>query len=299
MKIVVTGSSGFIGSSLVESLARDGHYVIGISRQACSSFHGRTAECHPCDVESDEARQAAAAGDYIVHLAALADASLSTGQPLLYNRVNAGGTLNMLEAARLSGAGFILASTQRVYRPQLAPLKEDLALEPMDPYGYSKVVAEKWVEMYRRFYGLRTTVARFFSVYGVGQRPGKGLSGVVALFVARALAGEDMIVDSRTRRDFTYVADVVQGVRSIIEAPAAAGKTYNIATGIGYSLAELASLVRETCGSRSEIVFSGEAGEGQNYIADLSRAREDLGYRPTIDLRQGLKLYADWMRNLR
>ncbi len=296
MKIVVTGSSGFIGSSMVEALARDGHYVIGISRQA-SSPHA--AENHLFDIESPEAREAAASGDYIVHLAALSDASLSMGQPLLYNRVNAGGTLNMLEAARQSGAGFVLASTQRVYGPQPEPLTEDLTLQPVDPYGYSKVVAEKWVEMYGRFYGLRTTVARFFSVYGVGQRPGKGLSGVVALFVSRALAGEDLIVDSKTRRDFTYVADVVRGVRSIIEAPAPGGKTYNIATGTGYSLAELASLIRETCGSRSRILFSGDGGEGQNYIADLSRARDDLGYRPSIDLQQGLRLYVDWMRTLR
>ncbi|MDO8670469.1 MAG: NAD-dependent epimerase/dehydratase family protein [Dehalococcoidia bacterium] len=293
MRVVVTGSSGFIGCNVVAALARDGHYVIGISREANSPH---AAENHLCEIESIEAREAAATGEYIVHLAALSDASLSMSQPLLYNRVNAGGTLNMLEAARQSRSGFILASTQRIYRPQPEPLKEELTAGPVDPYGYSKVVAEKWVEMYGRFYGLRTTVARLFSVYGVGQRPGKGLSGVVALFVAKALAGEHMVVDSRTRRDFTYVADVVRGLRSIIEAPDPAGKTYNIATGIGYSLAELASQVREACGSPSGIVHIGDCGEGQNYIADLSRATEDLGYRPTIDLRQGLRLYVDWMR---
>ena len=226
----------------------------------------------------------------------LADVSCSFQEPLAYTRVHSEGTLNMLEAARESGALLVLASSQRVSRPSGQSLGEDVPPEPADPYGYSKLVAEEWVQMYGRLLGVRASVVRLFSVYGPGQRLVAGTSGVLAILARRALAGQQLVVQRGVQRDFTYIADAVRGMELVMGSPGAVGRTYNLATGVGTSLEELARLVKEATGSRSPVeVQEAPATEG-SYVADVGRARRELGYSPQVDLRQGLSYYVEWLR---
>ena len=294
MRAVVTGSTGLIGRHLVPRLMADGHHVVGLTSHSADIL---SSEYHTCDVVGEQAIDLASNGDVIVHLAGLADASTSVREPVQYNRVNALGTLHMLEAARRANGAFVLASTQRLFRPQAGPIDESTQPAPIDPYGYSKLIAEDWVRMYQELYGLRTVVLRFFSVYGPGQEVAPGVaSGVVTIFLRQALAHATLRVDNRQRRDFTFASDVAEGIRLVIRQPGAWGKTYNIATGVSTSLLELALLIKEVTGSSSRVVGPGEQGEGENYVADVTRAHRELGYQASVRLADGIRLYARWLK---
>ncbi|MHB1005639.1 MAG: NAD-dependent epimerase/dehydratase family protein [Chloroflexota bacterium] len=294
MKVIVTGASGFIGTHLLRALAVEGVEVVALGRRQPAVA---VAEWHAVDVADPVVRLHAAHADAIVHLAALSDASLSLREPLTYSLVNALGTAHLLEAARESGAFFVLASSQRVYQPSANPLAEDAPLRPTEPYGYSKLVAELWVKMYREVYGLPTTALRFFSVYGPGQgRPGAAsASGVVSILLHRATAGEEVWVDGAKRRDLTYVGDVVAGILAALGARARCRPVYNIASGEGTALADLARLVLDVTGSRSRLALRGGDGGEDDLVADIALARADLDYAPHTGLREGLIRTYEWL----
>ena len=292
MKVLVTGGTGFIGRHLVEELLARGHQVLTLSRRP-EGIPG--AEHHSLDVSSEEAISVASRVDAVAHLAALSNASASFADPLTFNRMNALGTLAMLDGARRGGARIVFASSQRVYRPSLQPIAEDDLIEPQDQYGYSKLCGEQWLEMYYRFYDVHTCAVRFFSVYGPGLVVQGGTSGVVGIFVGRALRGEPLIAHTDQLRDLTYVSDVAHGIALALEKPAPAGSCYNVATGRGTSMLELAKAVREAARSRSDVVV--ERGQGFGHlVADISRARVDLGYEPLVGLPEGLEKYVAWYR---
>lgn len=295
MRVLVTGGTGFIGRHLVEALLARGHQVLTLSRRP-EGVPG--AEHHSLDVGSEEAISIASRVDAIAHLAGLSNASASYAEPFTFNRLNALGTLAMLEGARRGGARIVFASSQRVYRPSLQPIAEDGLIEPQDPYGYSKLCGEQWLDMYRRFYDVRTCTVRFFSVYGPGLVVEGGTSGVVGIFVGRALRGEPLAAHTDQLRDLTYVSDVVRGVLLALEKPAASGSCYNVATGRGTSMVELAKAVVAATKSRSDIVV--ESGQAFGHlVADISMARAELGYEPMVVLPEGLERYVAWYRGLR
>lgn len=292
MKVLVTGGTGFIGMNLVEALAGKGHCPITLSRRP-EGLPG--VEHHSLDINSPEATDLASRVDAVVHLAALSNASASLDDPLLYNRVNALGTLAMLEGARRGGAGFVFASSQRIYRPSLQPIPEDGIIEPQDPYGYSKLCGESWVEMYARFYQLRGVSLRFFSVYGPGLVITSGTSGVVGIFVGKALRGEPIVVHANQRRDLTYVGDVARGILLALERPTTPGSCYNIATGVGTSMEKLATRLCSATRSASEIRVEGSQQFGY-LVADVRKAQAQLDYSPQYDLTAGLERYIAWYR---
>ncbi|MHB1415065.1 MAG: NAD-dependent epimerase/dehydratase family protein [Chloroflexota bacterium] len=295
MRVVVTGASGFIGRHVVAALAGAGAEVIALSQRRPMSG---VAEWHAVDILSPEARKVAAGGEAIVHLAGLSDASLSREDPFRYSQVNAQGTVNMLEAARAGGAFLVLASSQRIYEPGPLPLAEDAPKRPADPYGFSKLAAELWLRMYREVYGVPAVALRFFSVFGPGQGVAKGTSGVVSIFLRRALAGEPMWVDGNKRGDFTYVSDVAGGILAALEHRGACREAYNVATGIGTPLPELARLVLSVTGSSARVGERGEAGPGRDLVADISLARKDLGYSPKVALAVGLARTYEWLSSV-
>ncbi len=292
MRILVTGGTGFIGTHLVEALVERGHEVATVSRRV-KGVNSR-AQHYMADLAAG-VPEVVGQVDAIVHLAAAADASSSFADPLAYNRINALGTLNMLEMARNAGALFVLASTQRIYRPQNVPLPENASLQPVDPYGYSKLVSETWTRMYREVFQTRTVILRFFSVFGPGALLYGGTSGVVSIFAHRALRGEPLRVSDGNLRDFTYVDDVVRGITLALEKPVAIGQTFNIATGVATSIGELARAMKDVTGSPSEVIVAGTAAV-ESYVADISRARIELDYTPCIELRRGLELYVGSLR---
>ncbi len=292
MKVLVTGGTGFIGSHLVHLLREQGHQPITLSRRP-SGLAG--IEHHSLDVASDEAIKLAASVDAIAHLAGLSNASASREDPLLFNRVNALGTLAMLEGARLGEGRIVFASSQRIYRPSLQPIPEEGPIEPQDPYGYSKLCGESWMEMYARLYGVQSVTVRFFSVYGPGLVITTGASGVAGIFVGRALRGERIVVHSGQRRDLTYVSDVARGILLALTKPVPAGSCYNVATGLGTSMEDLARLICGITNSSSEVVVEDSQQFGY-LVADLSRAREELDYSPHVGLQEGLQKYVAWYR---
>jgi len=300
MQVLVTGASGFIGRHVVRELLGRGHAVITLHRSDALSLHCTEGEVRAvphvrADALSDRAREAAAQADAVVHLAGRGDVQASFRAALEYNRLNALGTLNVLDGARERGAHVVLASTQRVYRSAGEPLREDAPLAPADPYAASKLVAEQWCRMYSEQLGLPTTVARLFSVYGPGQ-VGQGTSGVVSIFLDRARRGQPLQIHAAQRRDLTYVGDVARGIRLALERPPAepsVARVYNLATGIGTSLDELARAVCGVVRSGSEIVPPSRASVEGDRVADVTLARNDLGFEPSVSLAEGLRRMAE------
>jgi UDP-glucose 4-epimerase len=326
MRVLVTGASGLIGRHTVELLLRDGHDVRtfqrnALTRGADSSISGRVEALERLSVRTSHAAEnraaqtlalesvagdvrtdmaslyAAAQGCHAaVHLAGRGDVAESRRDPLGYAQLNANGTLNALEAARAAGAMFVLASSQRVYPLQPRPCREDDRLAPDSPYGYTKWVAEVWCRMASEQFGVTTRVLRFFSVYGPGQQPNGG-SGVVTIFARAALAGEPLLVQSAGQRDFTDARDVARGILLALQAPAdSTHRVYNIATGLGTTFRALAEHVIATAGSPSSIEETVQEPPGRDLVADISRARTELGYTPCIPLQQGLEHYIQWLR---
>lgn len=294
MNIVVTGAGGFIGRHTVRALAAAGHCVTAVSRTDPGPLG--QARWIAADVRDPMCMELVSGHDAVVHLAALSDAGASMQQPYAYAATNAGGTLHLLEGARRAGARFILASTQRLYASSPAPVAEDAPLNPTEPYAYSKLVAEHWVRMYNALYGVPATVLRFFSVYGPGQRITAGSSGVVSIFVHRALAGLPLLVGGHGARDFTHVADAVQGIMLALERAEASGQTFNVATGRGTTFEELARAVVEVTGASVPVQWSDSLGPASSWVADISRAQRMLGYAPRVPLREGLAELVAWCR---
>jgi UDP-glucose 4-epimerase len=297
MQILVTGASGFIGRHVVAALADAGHAVTTLHRGEplpTQQAPSPVARHLRVDVLSDEARQAAAESEAVVHLAGRGDVQASFREPLEYAILNAQGTLNILEGARQHHAHVILASTQRVYRPTdrpiPSPIPEDAPLAPTDPYAYAKLVAEQWCRMYAEQLATPTTVVRLFSAYGSGQ-VGQGTSGVVSIFLDRARRGEPLTVHADQQRDLTWVGDVAHGIRLAVESPPSPerpSRVYNLATGVGTTLHELARLVCAATGSSSEIVPPTRRSDEGDRVASIARAQADLGYVPQVSVADGL-----------
>ncbi len=302
-RIAVTGGTGFIWRHLVATLAGRGHEVTVVARRG-AAVPG-AARVIEADVADRGVAAALAGAGAIVHLAGLADASLSARDPVGYTTVNALGTLNVLEAARAGGAraGVVFASSQRVYEPWHGPLGEDSPTGPTTVYGWGKLAAEGFVQMYARLYGVPTVTLRLFTVYGPGQRVTGGVSGVVAIFGERALAGRELLVHGRHLRDFVYVTDVVAAVERALARlrdPAVAGRVYNIGTGVATALDDLARLVRArvvAAGGPEAPVRVAEPGERPEHaVATIARARRELGYAPAVVLEDGVERYLAWLR---
>jgi UDP-glucose 4-epimerase len=291
MKVLVTGASGFIGRHLVRELSLAGHAVSTLHRGP--ALPG-VAEHTTADILSPAAADAVRGVGGVIHLAGGGDLHASFVEPERYHRVNAVGTLAMLEAARLHGASLVLASTQRVYRPRPCPLTEDAPTGPLTPYGYSKLVAETWLESYARLHGVRASVARIFSVYGPGQVV-QGSGGVVTIFLRRALAGQPLTVTGRQRQDFTHVADVAHGLRLVLER-GSAGAVYNLATGVGTSILSLAEATRTVTGADIPIEEREQPAHDGDLIADTRTAARELGFVANIPLADGLREYTAWLR---
>src|SRR3954449_5603076 len=262
---LVTGGAGFIGSHLSTELVRRGHRV----RVADSLITGKKSnldhipqvEFLEGDLADDEfARRAAQGCDYVLHQAAIPSVPRSVKDPITSNRANVDATLNVLVAARDAAVRrLVFAGSSSAYgnTPTL-PKHEEMPTNPLSPYALQKVVGEQYLQMFTRLYGLETVSIRYFNVFGPRQDPSSPYSGVISVFATALIENRSPKVygDGEQTRDFTYVANVVDGVLRACEAPKASGEIINLATGGRVSLNQLFYAMREVVGGNLEPTYT-------------------------------------------
>jgi len=303
---LVTGGAGFIGSHLAEELIRRGHRV----RIADSFITGRrenlavnpSAEFVEGDLADLPIADKACEGvDYVLHQAAIPSVPRSVDDPVTSNRANITATLNVLDAARRAGVKrLVYAGSSSAYgdTPTL-PKHEDMPTAPKSPYALQKLVGEQYCQMFTQLYGFETVTTRYFNVFGPRQDPGSPYSGVISLFATAIPAGREPIIygDGEQTRDFTYIANVVDGVLRACEAPQASGEVINVATGLRISLNELLRVINKLVGSNVQPIYKEpRAGDIRDSQADISKARALLGYTPHVSFEEGLKQTLEWCR---
>ena len=305
MRVMVTGGAGFIGSNLVDRLLRDGHEVLVIDdlrRGRKENLAQAAVELVELDVTSPhvDAVLAEAAPEVVFHLAAQIDVRLSVCRPVEDAQQNVLGALNVAEAARRNGARKIVfaSSGGAIYgAPERLPVAETAPIDPLSPYAAAKVSAEVYLNTYRRLHGLECTHLALANVYGPRQHP-FGEAGVVAVFAERMLTGRPTKVfgDGGNTRDYVYVDDVVDAFVTAA-GPVGGGQRYNIGTGVQTSDLELHTLVAKAAGSLDEPVFApARLGDLRASALDAAAARRDLGWRPTVELADGVQRTVDYFR---
>ena len=314
-RYTVTGGAGFIGSHLTEELLRRGHAV----RVVDNFSTGKRANIEAAAIAAgqplaavdviegdladlDVARRAADGADYVLHQAAIPSVPRSVKDPIASNRANIDATLNMLVAARDAGVTrLVFAGSSSEYgdTPTL-PKHEEMPTNPLSPYALQKVVGEEYLRLFTTLYGFETVSIRYFNVFGPRQDPGSPYSGVISLFIKWLVAGERPTIygDGEQTRDFTYVANVVDGVLRACEAPGASGEAINVATEGRVSLNELLRVLQGILGTRLEAIH-GEprVGDVRDSQASIAKARRLLGYEPSVPFEEGLRRTVEWFRD--
>lgn len=297
---LVTGGAGFIGSHLVEGLTAAGQRVRVLddlaTGQADNLAHIQPApELFQGDVTDPTSVQKAMTDVRVVyHLAALASVQLGIEQPARMHNVCAGGTLNVLEAAKRCGVRRVVyAASASAYGVPVGPVQsESDPLSPLSVYAAAKLAGEMYCQAYTATHNLETVRLRFFNIFGPRQRADSPYSGVIALFVAAMSAGRTPTIfgDGLQTRDFTHVSDVVQALQLAAQTPGISGEVYNIGAGGRISLLDLVAGLNRLLGT-SIVPKHGpaRAGDIRHSSADIARAVKELGYRPQIGFEEGLR----------
>ncbi len=303
---LVTGGAGFIGSHLAQELVRRGHRV----RVADSLITGKRRNLdHLPGVEFIEgdladaaiARRAVEEMEYVLHQAAIPSVPRSVDDPLTSNRSNIDATVSVLVAARDAGVKrLVYAGSSSAYGNTLTlPKREDMPADPLSPYALQKLVGEQYCQLFTRLFGFDTVTTRYFNVFGPRQDPGSPYSGVISLFATALLEGRQPTIygNGEQTRDFTYVANVVDGVLRAAEAPDVAGEVINVATGGRISLNELLRIMNLIVGTTWTAIYEGaRTGDVMHSQADVSKASTLLGYTPIVSLEEGLRHTLEWCR---
>jgi len=310
VKYLVTGGAGFIGSALTERLVREGHEVVVLDNLATGD-RSRLAEIEDTIefVEGDIRDRAcvvraARGADVIFHQAALPSVARSVEDPVTSTEVNVGGTVTVLEAAREAGVRrLVFAASSSAYgdTPTL-PKREDMTPRPQSPYAVSKLTGEYLMENYSRIFNLQTVSLRYFNVFGPRQDPKSQYAAVIPRFVTAALRGEPAVVygDGLQSRDFTYIENVVEANLLAARAEGVSGRVYNIACGKRYTLLDLLAMIGDALGREGPIPARFEdprPGDVRHSLADITKAESELGYRPKVSTREGLRETVGWYRD--
>jgi len=309
-KFLVTGAAGFIGSNLVETLLNLGYRVRGLDnfitgkRENIELFRDNSRfEFIEGDIRDFDTCIAACEGiDYVLHQAALGSVPRSIEMPLLYEKININGTLNMMEAARQKHVKkFVYASSSSVYgdEPNL-PKKEGIEGNLLSPYALTKRTDEEYGKLYTKLYGLDTYGLRYFNVFGKRQDPNGPYAAVIPKFIKQLLHGEIPTIngDGKQSRDFTYIENVIEANLKACLAPhEAAGEVYNIAYGGREYLIDIYYTLTKALNKNVEPNFGPERkGDIKHSNADISKAKRLLGYEPEYNFERGLNETIGWYR---
>jgi len=305
-RYLITGGAGFIGSHLAEELVRRGEHVRVVDDLSSGK---RENLAHLPQVEFMEgdlavpatARRAVAGIDYVLHQAAIPSVPLSVEDPIGTNRANIDGSLQLFVAARDAQVKrVVFAGSSAVYGDSPVQV-ETMAPEPLTPYALQKLVAEQYARMFTALYGLETVTTRYFNVFGPRQDPSSPYSGVISIFISAICEGRTPTIfgDGEQTRDYTYVANVVDGVLRACHAPSARGEVINLATGGCISLNHLFATLLELIGGRMTPHYAdARIGDVRDSKADIAKARCLLDYQPTVTFEDGLKKTIAWYRAL-
>ena len=302
-KVLVTGGAGFIGSHTVDALLEEGSKVWVLDNLSTGTvrnlrrwkndpkFHLRKNSVTRYGVVDSLVGKV----DAVVHLAAIVSPFLSVRKPERVNEVNVSGTLNILRAAvKRKIKRIVFASSSSVYGNQTAlPISESNPLEPITPYGASKLSAEKYCGTFHQSYGLSTISVRYFNVYGERQSANP-YSGVIAIFANRLSKGQRPTIygDGEQTRDFIHVSDVVKANLQALETERGIGEAFNIGTGRATSIKQLSALLADLMGKPSILLVRSEERRGdiKHSYANIGKARNLLRFKPNVELKQGLNL---------
>lgn len=313
MKIVVTGGAGFIGSHLVDRLLSKGHDVINIDN--FDPFYSEVVKrnnikghlqyknylLHKVDIREKAALDKIIPEDteVIVHLASKVAVRSSIQNPIAYQDVNVAGTQNLLEVARQKGIKqFVFASSSSVYgkNPNVPWREDDAVLQPISPYASTKVSGELLGHVYSHLYDIRFLALRFFTVYGPRQRPDLAIHKFMNLMSQ----GKEIKLygDGSTRRDYTYVDDIVDGIMAAISYQRSMYEVINLGNNQTVTLLELVRSIEEVSGISATKQFEKEQpGDVKQTWSDVKKAKELLGYSPDFSLEKGLKDFVKWFQD--
>jgi UDP-glucose 4-epimerase len=305
--IVITGGAGFIGSNLARVLAKENKVIVIddlstgnlenindlINNESINFIKGSITDI---DLLKDIFKNI----DYIFHQAAIPSVPRSIKDPIRSNRVNVNGTLNVLVAARDNKVKKVIyASSSSVYGDTpVLPKKEDMKPIPLSPYAISKLVGEYYCRVFTKVYGLSCVSLRYFNVYGPYQDPSSEYAAVVPRFISRVLKDESPIIfgDGNQTRDLTFIGNVVNA--NILASENNINGVFNIACGERISINKLATVIMKMIGKNLEIIYEDtRPGDVKYSHADISKAKEKLGYVPTFDLNKGLEETLKWFFN--
>lgn len=307
---LVTGGAGFIGSNLCETLLKDGYRVrclddlsTGREENVVPFLENERYKFIKGDIKDiDVCLDACDGVDYVLHQAAWGSVPRSIEMPLFYCANNITGTVNMLEASRQSGVKkFVYASSSSVYgdEPNL-PKREGIEGNRLSPYAVSKFADEEWAKQYTKHYGLDTYGMRYFNVFGRRQDPNGAYAAVIPRWLKLLIDGKQPTIngDGSQSRDFTYIDNVIEAnLKACLASSEAAGQAYNIAYGGQVNLKELYAVLSQALGVEIEPIYGPpRAGDIQHSNADISKAREMLGYDPDFSFEKGIKLAIDWYK---
>jgi UDP-glucose 4-epimerase len=300
VRAVVTGGAGFIGSTLVDALLVRGDevHVVDDLSSGRREHVSDEANFHVLDIRDSLADALADVRPEVVfHLAAQVDVRVSVADPVLDARTNVLGTLNVLELAQRHDAQVVFASTGGAIYGECdgRPAREDDARLPLSPYGTSKLAGEEYLATWNRLHGTRHVALRLGNVYGPRQDP-HGEAGVVAIFLSRITTGRQATIfgDGGQTRDYVFAGDVV---RAFVAAVGADGGVFNVGTAIETSVLELWQACTEAAGVEAEVAHDfARLGELRRSCLDPARAELELGWRPEVPLREGLRRTWEWIR---
>jgi len=307
MRYLVTGGAGFIGSNTVDELVRRGHSVVVLDdfssgkEENLTEVRNKITFIKGSITDIEVVRKAMHEAEYVLHLAAKTSVPRSVKDPIETNKINIDGTLNVLVAAKeLKVKRVVFAASSSAYgeTPTL-PKVETMQPEPISPYGVTKYVGELYGQAFGRCYGLENVALRYFNIFGPRQDPGSPYSGVLAKFCSAFLEDTQPVVfgDGEQTRDFTYVENAVQANLLACEAPSVSGKVFNVGVGGRVSLNEVVRVLGKISGKTLETKYEPPRdGDIRDSQADISQARELLGYEPHVSFEEGLSRTYEWYR---
>ena len=307
MRYLVTGGAGFIGSNTVDELVRRGHSVVVLDdlssgkEENLAEIRNKITIIKGSITDIEIVRKAMHEAEYVLHLAARTSVPRSVKDPIETNKINIDGTLNVLVAAKeMKVKRVVFAASSAAYgeTPTL-PKIETMEPQPVSPYGVTKYVGELYCQTFGRCYGLENVALRYFNIFGPRQDPSSPYSGVLAKFCTAFLEDTQPVVfgDGQQTRDFTYVDNALQANLLACEAPNVSGKVFNVGVGGRVSLNEVLRELRKITGKNLETKYEPPRdGDIRDSQAEISQAREFLGYQPNVTFEEGLARTFEWYR---